>query len=188
MSHATESTDEQLARAAQGGDADAFDRLARRYLRRGMALAWQSTRSVADAEDAVQEAFHRAVRALPDYDAARPFEPWFFTILRNVVRSMQSKRRRRAALVPTDSLADERLAETAAEPACRDAATTTALEGAIDALAPMQQTCLRLCEIEGFTSAEAGHMLGIAEGTVRTHLYRGRDGIKRALQVAPEAG
>ena len=48
------------------------------------------------------------------------------------------------------------------------------IERAIEALAPMQQACLRLCDIEGFTSIEAGRMLGMGEATVRTHLHRAR--------------
>ena len=66
-------TDEELARAAKRGDAAAYDALVRRYLRPAMAIAWQYTRRLEDAEDVVQDAFHRAVRALGDYDHRRPF-------------------------------------------------------------------------------------------------------------------
>ena len=79
MNDAPDRTDEELARAAKRGDAAAYDALARRYLRPAMALAWQYTRRVEDAEDIVQDAFHRAVRALADYDDRRPFSAWFYT-------------------------------------------------------------------------------------------------------------
>ena len=87
MGHARERSDEELARAARRGDAPAFDALVRRYLRPALALAWQYSHRLEDAEDVVQEAFHRAVRALAGYDDRRPFSAWFYTIVRNVARS-----------------------------------------------------------------------------------------------------
>ena len=107
MSDEQNRTDEELARAAQGGDTDAYDVLVRRYLRPAMALAWQYTRRVEDAEDVVQEGFHRVVRALADYDHRRPFSAWFYTIVRNVARTAISKDGRRAALAPLTLLEDE---------------------------------------------------------------------------------
>jgi len=184
MNDVRDQTDEDLARAAKAGDAVAYDALARRYLRRAMALAWQYTRGVEDAEDVVQEAFHRAVRSLADYDDRRPFSAWFYAIVRNVARTAISKDGRRAALAPLTLVEDEPPAPTVVDPAI-----ATDVERAIDQLSPMQQACIRLCELEGFTSVEAGRMLGISEGTVRTHVHRGRNGLRDAMdpqrQVLP---
>ena len=176
MSNEQNQTDEELARAAKGGDADAYDVLVRRYLRPAMALAWQYTRRVEDAEDVVQEGFHRAVRALDGYDDRRPFSAWFYTIVRNVARSAISKDGRRAALAPLTLLEDEPPALPPPDPiVAGDVAR------AIEDLAPMQQACVRLCDLEGFTSIEAGAMLGISEGTVRTHLHRARKQLRTAM-------
>jgi RNA polymerase sigma-70 factor (ECF subfamily) len=141
-----------------------------------MALAWQSTRRVEDAEDVVQAAFHRAVRALPDYDDRRPFGAWFYTIVRNVARNAHSKRDRRTGLAPVAPLAAE-----PAAPASIDPVLSSDVGRAIDALPAMQQACVRLCEVEGFTSVEAGRLLGVAEGTVRTHLRRARRQLRATL-------
>ncbi len=176
MSNEQNRTDEELARAAKGGDADAYDALVRRYLRPAMALAWQYTRRVEDAEDVVQEGFHRAVRALSDYDDRRPFSAWFYTIVRNVARTAISKDGRRAALAPLTLLEDEPPA-----PSPPDAIAAGDVARAIEDLAPMQQACVRLCHLEGFTSIEAGAMLGVSEGTVRTHLHRARKQLRTAM-------
>ena len=181
MSDARDRTDEELARAAKRGDAVAHDVLARRYLRPAMALAWQYTRRVEDTEDVVQEAFHRAVRALADYDDRRPFSAWFYAIVRNVARTAISKDGRRAALAPLTLLENEPPA-----PAFVDPVVAGEVERAIEALAPMQQACVRLCDIEGFTSVEAARMLGIGEGTVRTHLHRARNRLRAAMD--PQQG
>ena len=181
MNDAPDRTDEELARAAKRGDAAAYDALARRYLRPAMALAWQYTRRVEDAEDVVQDAFHRAVRALADYDDRRPFSAWFYTIVRNVARTAISKDGRRAALAPLTVVEEEPPALAAGDPI-----VAADVDRAIEALAPMQQACVRLCEVEGFTSVEAARMLGVSEGTIRTHLHRARHRLRIAMD--PEQG
>ena len=181
MSDVQDQTDEDLARAAKRGDAVAYDALVRRYLRPAMALAWQYTRRVEDAEDVVQDAFHRTVRGLADYDDRRPFSAWFYTIVRNVARTAISKDGRRAALAPLTLLESEPPAPTVVDPV-----VVGDIERAIEALAPMQQACVRLCELEGFTSVEAAGMLGVGEGTVRTHLHRARKQLRAAMD--PQRG
>lgn len=176
MTDAQNRTDEELARAAKGGDTVAYDALVSRYLRPAMALAWQYARRVEDAEDVVQEGFHRMVRALADYDDRRPFSAWFYTIVRNVARTAISKDGRRAALAPLTLLESEPPAPEPPDPiAAGDVAR------AIEDLSPMQQACVRLCDLEGFTSVEAGAMLGVNEGTVRTHLHRARKQLRTAM-------
>lgn len=172
----SEDSDEQLARAAQRGDAAAYDRLVRRHLRPAMALAWQYTRDVADAEDVVQDAFHRAVRSLADYDPDRPFAPWFYAIVRNTARGSRGREARRSSLAPVESLEQDLAAAPSSDPAAAGD-----LRRAMAALAPMQQAAFRLCEIEGFTSGEAGTMLGVSEGTIRTHLHRARLALRQSI-------
>jgi RNA polymerase sigma-70 factor (ECF subfamily) len=57
-------------------------------------VAWEFTESRDDAEDVVQDAFHRALHGLDSYDARRPFRPWFFTIVRNAGRNAAAWRNR----------------------------------------------------------------------------------------------
>lgn len=175
-------SDEALAQASLCGDREAFELLVGRYLRPAMALAWQYTGRLEDAEDVVQDSFHRAVRALPEYDSARPFHSWFYAIVRNVGRTFGSKSRRRSALAPTTAIEEEPRAAPVADPVSR-----VELSRALAQLAPMQQASFRLCDVEGFTSGEAAKMLGITEGTVRTHLHRARAGMRRAVADSPRS-
>jgi RNA polymerase sigma-70 factor (ECF subfamily) len=184
MTNASDRTDEELARAARDGDARAYDILVRRHLRPAMALAWQSTRHVEDAEDLVQEAFHRAVRALSHWDDRRPFGAWFYTILRNVARDAHGQRKRRDALHSASATTDSEALFPEHEPAApagSDPVLSGEIDRAIEALPEMQRACVRLCEIEGFSSIEAGRMLGVSEGTVRTHLHRARRQLRATL-------
>lgn len=178
MSDEGERADEELARLAKLGDAACFDLLVRRYLRSAFALAWQYARRVEDAEDIVQDAFHRAVRSLADYDDRRPFSAWFYTIVRNVARSAIGKDGRRAALAPITLVEPDSTPAATVDPLAADD-----IERAIDGLAPMQQAMFRLCGVEGFTSVEAADMLGVSEGTARTHLHRARKQLRAALDL-----
>jgi RNA polymerase sigma-70 factor (ECF subfamily) len=171
-------TDEELAQAAKRGESIAYDALVRRYLRPAMAVAWQYVRRVEDSEDIVQESFHRVVRALADYDDERPFGAWFYAIVRNVARTAVSKDSRRAGLAPLSLLEDDMPAPTVVDPG-----VVGDIERAIESLAPMQQACVRLCDIEGFTSVEASQMLGVDDGTVRTHLHRARKQLRAAMSL-----
>lgn len=85
--HMDNVSDSELVVRAWRGEGEAFGTLVRRYLRPALAVAWEFAPSRDDAEDLVQDAFHRALRALPSFDAGRPFRPWFFTIVRNLGRN-----------------------------------------------------------------------------------------------------
>jgi len=68
-------SEEDVVRGAQAGDERMYRELVGRYLRPALAVAWEFTETIEDAEDVVQEAFRRAVDALGRFDAGRPFAP-----------------------------------------------------------------------------------------------------------------
>lgn len=171
-------TDETLARRAQQGDAEAYDQLVRRYLRPTLALAWEFTGVREEAEDLAQETFHRVVRALDRYDPGRPFRPWLFTILRNLGRNAAKWANRWNAEPVSDELVDG--ADPLSEVERQE--IWNRLETGMASLPEMQLACFRLTDLEGFTGAEVGDMLGIAEGTVRAHVHRARRSLRRVLQ------
>ena len=77
-------------------DEDALRRLVQRYESRARAYARGWLRHHAAAEDAVQDAFIRVVRRGARYDERRPFAPWFWRLLRRVVRDAWRTQRRHA--------------------------------------------------------------------------------------------
>lgn len=85
------SESELLARAG-GGDRDAYDQLVRLHEQLAFRTALVLAGNVADAEEAAQEGFVKAWRALGRFDCARPFRPWLLAIVANEARN-----RRRAA-------------------------------------------------------------------------------------------
>lgn len=179
-------TDRQLVRRVRRGDPTAFDALVRRYLKPALAVAWEFTESLDDAEDVVQDAFHRALRGLDGFDDSRPFRPWFFTIVRNVGRN---------AVAWNNRWDTEPVAETL--PA-KEASALSEIErweirkrvgDGLALLSPMQQSCFRLCDLEDYNAGEVAEMLGLKESTVRVHLFRARQTLRKILRpLREEAG
>jgi RNA polymerase sigma-70 factor (ECF subfamily) len=178
---------DELAARARGGDQRAFEALVRRVVRPALAAAWEFVPTREDAEDVVQETFVRVWRSLGCYDPARPFAPWFFTILRNVARNA-ARATRLATMIPLAEAerADEPMvAGDEPEPAF-SAELAGQVHAALDELSPMQRACFRLATLEGFGSAEAGAMLGVSDATVRVHVHRARKALRTRFAAARE--
>ena len=143
-----------------------------------MAVAMEYCDSLDDAEDVVQESFGRVLAGLDGFDPGRPFEPWFFTIVRNTARNAAKSRRvRRHDELPPD--------HPSTGPGPGEEADRRELEEqlahAVNRLPTMQQTCFRLCLVEGLSSREAAAATGLAESTVRVHVMRARQALRVEL-------
>lgn len=171
-------TDEQVIRGACAGDERMYRALVQRYLRPALAVAWEFTDTLEDAEDVVQEAFRRATAALDRFDTDRPFAPWFFTILRNVARDAAG-----STTFDSHAALEERVRDD--QPTPDEVLEHLELEARVDlelaSLSDMQRACFRLCALEGFTSVEVAEALNVNEATVRTHIYRARQAMRTAL-------
>lgn len=171
-------SDRQLVSKACAGDRDAFGVLVARYLRPALAVAWEYVPSRDEAEDVVQEALHRALGSLDAFDTRLPFRPWLFTIVRNVARNVAEREARWRSVGVPDALptAGEDPADSAHRALLRER-----IDRGLDTLPPMQRSCFRLCDVEGFAVNDVAEMLGVAAATVRTHRYRARAALRQAL-------
>ena len=171
-------SEREVIRGAQAGDDRMYRELVSRYVRPALAVAWEFTDSLDDAEDLVQEAFRRVVGALHRFDADRPFAPWFFTILRNVARNAAGERALRLRAALDESVRDE-------GPTADEIVEYLELQARVDleleSLADMQRACFRLCVLEGLSSSEVAVALGVSEATVRTHVHRARQAMRKAI-------
>ncbi len=178
-----DATDGELVCRARAGNREAFGALVRRYLRPALAVAWEFAPTRADAEDLVQDALHRALRALPSFDERRPCRPWFFTILRNVARNAAERHARWASVpLPDDLPADDATPEEMAH----RAGLRECIRQGLEVLPPMQRACFRLCDIEAFDGTEVAEMLGVSAATVRVHRHRARAALRAALRHLKE--
>lgn len=173
------STADAVVAAAVAGDARARSELVHAYLRKAMAIAIEYMPTREDAEDVVQDAFRSAFTNLHRFDQRRPFGPWFFTIVRNTARNAIDRRRVRAheSISPAIATNDVTPLEHARRRELR-----TAIEQAIETLPPAQQTAFRLCIVEGLTRVEAASATGVAESTVRVHIFKARRALQELLE------
>ena len=135
-----------------------------------------------DAEEAAQDAFVRAYRALAGYPAERIRElrlrPWLTTIVLNVCRN-----RARVRWVATTELAFEPATEPATDPiASRHARETWA--GLLSSLPPAQRTAIVLRHVDGLSYAEMAEALGRPEGTLKAQVHRGLASLQTAFLAA----
>ncbi|MCI0434811.1 MAG: sigma-70 family RNA polymerase sigma factor [Gemmatimonadetes bacterium] len=160
----------------RAGDEDAFAHLIQRYLRSAMAVAWEFTDTIEEAEDIVQDAFRRVIDGLDRFDTTRPFRPWLFTILRNTARNAAGARSLRLHRALDDAEPD--LAPSPLEQIER-AELQARVDAELEMLPEMQRACFRLCILEGMSSVEVAEALGLSDATVRTHVYRARQVMRR---------
>jgi RNA polymerase sigma-70 factor (ECF subfamily) len=141
-------------------------------------------RNAADAEDAVQECY---LRALKHFDTFRggPIRPWLFAILRNVCRSAYGQR---SFAEQTD---DEALPlwgeppETAEAHILRRRDDRT-IRAMLEALPGAFREVIVLREINELSYREIADIAGVPVGTVMSRLARGRSMLRAAWQAAEE--
>ena len=164
-----------LVLAAQRGEREAFSELVRRHQRRAYVVARAIVINHEDAEDAVQEAFLHAYRAIDRFLPDQAFGAWLHRIVANAALDVTRRRKVRDA---------DELPETVASP-FRDPAETSELQRRLtDALATLparQRSVIVLHDVEGFKHAEIGRMLDIPEGTARSDLHYARSHLRRVL-------
>lgn len=94
------STEEQLLRDARGGDEAAFTKLVEPYLGQLQAHCYRMLGSLADAEDALQEALLGAWRGLPRFEGRSSLRSWLYTIATNAC--LRAIERRPKRVLPID--------------------------------------------------------------------------------------
>lgn len=165
----------QFVLAAQEGDTSAFAQLVRRHQQRAYAVARAVLLSHEDAEDAVQEGFLHAHRALSRFRPDQPFGAWLHRIISNAALDLARRRKVR----DTDELVDTH-ASPFRDPAEADELHDR-LRSALSQLPDRQRSVLVLHDVEGYKHAEIGAMLGIPEGTARSDLHHARAAMRTIL-------
>ncbi len=173
-----------LTAAAFTGDEEALGGLLARHQRAAYNLAYHLLGREADADDAVQEAFLLAVRAIRG-DGAPPreldrFKPWLMRVVANAALG-QLRRRPSFRPVSVDEVADVLpggLGEPEREAERRE--TRGDVLRALLALPDAQRAALTLREHQGLSYVEIASMLGVSHAAVETLLFRARRGFRDA--------
>ncbi len=170
-------------------DKEAFARYVVPELEVLLRVARSMTRSVADAEDLVQETLLRAYRGIARFDGEHP-RAWLLTILRNTAINQGRRRRPLLLLDGDDGL--ERLAPTLAEDnpetIVMERHLDAPLEAAFAALPAKARQTVVLVDVHGLSYAEAARAIGIPVGTLMSRLHRARKRMRRRLEAQRREG
>ena len=174
----------ELVERAKRGDAAAYEEIVQTYQGIAFRVAYVITGSAADAEDAVQDAFVKAYRALGRFRPGAPFRPWLLRIASNEARN----RRRSAARRDTLAL------RTAAEQASGDAAPSPeaaalvaerreTLLHALERLRAEDREVLSCRYLLDLSEDETAGALGLRRGTVKSRTSRALARLRELMEA-----
>jgi RNA polymerase sigma-70 factor (ECF subfamily) len=172
----------ELVEQAKAGDLDAFERLVVLHQRAALQVAYVIAGS--EAEDAAQEAFVKAFRALGGFRSGSPFRPWLLRIVANEARNQRRGAARRAGLAL-------RLAERPAgvEPSPEEVAlgaiSRAELVRALSGLPERDRLTLAYRYFAGLSEAEMATAMSCRPGTVKSRLARALVRLRQALPDQP---
>ena len=172
-------SDEALARAAAGGDRDAFSSLISRNYDRVFGLAFRLTGRREEAEDLCQD----VCASLPFKLAAFRGEARFSTWLYRVVVNAAHDRRRRAATHARAAVSWGEVEISRRAEAAEAAEAQSWLQGAMSGLSDELRDTMALVLDEEMTHAAAGEVLGLSEGTISWRVSE----VRKRLRAMKEA-
>jgi RNA polymerase sigma-70 factor, ECF subfamily len=169
-----------IARALSHEDQNAFGELVRRYQSPVRAFLLRMTTSDwALTDDLAQETFLKAWQKLRTFRGEARFSTWLFGIAVNEFRGT-CRRRKELARADTDAPASEEPAPTL------DPNLRLDLTEALHALNPAERAAIILCCQNGLSHEEAAQALDCPLGTVKTNILRGKEKLRRRLNLAYE--
>jgi RNA polymerase sigma-70 factor (ECF subfamily) len=174
-----------LVSRAKRGDTAAYTTLVEMHQTIAFRTAWLITRSAADAEEATQDGFLKAHRALGRFREGAPFRPWLLAIVANESRNRVAAagRRERLAL----RAAEERRpggAVPSPEAALLDRETRTELLHAVERLPERDRLVIGCRYFLGLSEAETAAAVGCRRGTVKSRLSRALARLRADLEAS----
>ncbi|MGH8846692.1 MAG: RNA polymerase sigma factor [Polaromonas sp.] len=183
--------DTELAARAAQGDVRAFEHIMRRHNRLLFRTARSILKSDAETEDAVQEAYLSAWRALGSFRDDAKLSTWLVRIVLN--EALGRVRRRSAQVIALDMVMGSSESDTEPEAwmeanpdeqpdrVATRAETRRLIEARIDALPEVFRTVFVLRAVEELTVEEVAAALQVPEATVRTRFFRARSLLRESL-------
>ena len=187
--------DHALVTAAKRGETRAFEKLMSRHKRRVFAVALRITKNREDAEDVVQESFHKAFLHLAGFQQASQFSTWLTRIAFNEAYTVLRRRRRVPEVLPLTpddgaSFVPEAFVDQSPDPeeSCSRREYSELLTNAINRLGPTIRKTMWLRMVEERSVQETAQMLDTSVAAVKSRVFRGRrelnGTVNRALPFA----
>lgn len=170
-------SDEQLVDRALAGDHAAFATLLRRHDEAMRRLAFRLLADADAMDDALQDAYLRAFRALPGYGRRAQFGSWLYRITYNAcIDELRRARKRPVAMANPPEVAAARAGPE------RAVTANELVRSALAALPAEQRVTVVLVDGEGFDNKSAARILGVEPGTIASRLSRARVQLRRMIE------
>ena len=172
-------SDEELLELSAQGEREALEELFRRYRQIAFRVAYRLLGNEADALDAVQEAFVKALIHLPNFQGRSSFKTWLLRVVSNASLDFGRQRGRRETL-SMDAMGQQSRQDL--EPMFMEepgrglerSDLRQQLQEALAHLSPAQRQTFVLHAEAELSYREVAHTLGISIGTVMSRLYYAR--------------
>jgi RNA polymerase sigma-70 factor (ECF subfamily) len=189
----TRDEDREFVTLCQGGDVDAFEILVQRHQKRMLNIAYRIIGNYDEACEMVQEAFISAYKNIKDFKGKAKFSTWLYAICINLSKNRLRQVRTRLHREPysVGNPIHVTNGQIAGDPPSNDPSPLDRLEerdiqqkvqGCINTLDAEFKEVLILRDIQGFSYDEISDMLKIPEGTVKSRLFRAREGMRNCLK------
>jgi len=169
--------DDALIGATLAGQREAFGTIVERYERAVYHLCLRTMRNPEEARDAAQESFFKAFRSLHTFKPGAKFSTWIFTIAYHACcdRLARSKR------FSSGEIPDRADAGPGPESLSIARDESRVLLEAIDALPLKYRSVISLYHLQGKQYEEIARVLDVPIGTVKTHIFRAKELLRRRL-------
>jgi RNA polymerase sigma-70 factor, ECF subfamily len=181
-------SDGVLVAAAKLGDSQAFEELVFRHKQKVLAMAQRITNNREDAEDVVQESFHKAFLHLQNFQEKSRFSTWLTRIAMNEAFILLRRRRGVFEVLPGSPDDDMKSSPEAfvdhspnPEQSCWRRERTDLLTKAINRLGPKIRTTILLRDIEERSVEETAQILGTSITAVKARVFQGRRKLRGTL-------
>ena len=184
---AERAADRALAEAVLANAQGAFERLVKQYQGLCYHIIHRMVRHPDDTRELCQDTFLRVHRYLHQYRGESSLQGWIGQVAYSVAKRHLERKR-----IPLQDAADpethQALLENVGdgfdlEGATADEESARCLHAEIEKLPPMQRTLLTLYHLDEIPIAEIAAMTGLAEGTIKSHLFRSRQRLRQALEA-----
>lgn len=184
---AERAADRALADAVLANTPGAFERLVKQYQGLCFHIINRMVRQPDDTRELCQDTFLRVQRYLHQYRGESSLQGWIGQVAYSVAKRHLERKR-----IPLQDAADpaehQALLENVGdafdlERANIDDESSRVLHEAIETLPPMQRTLLTLYHLDELPIGEIAVMTGLAEGTIKSHLFRSRQRLRQVLEM-----
>jgi RNA polymerase sigma-70 factor (ECF subfamily) len=180
----SEQDDTQLVKASRHGNQDAFALLVQRHQRRVFNMVMRMLQDYEDASEVTQEAFLAAWQGLPSFRGEARFATWLYRITYHCCLRQLERRKREGnlqAVIEVEQILESMHKEQQAEDILERRDRQAMVREQMEQLPSQYRMVLILRHLQEMTYEEIADILSMPVGTIKTHLFRARNLLKKRL-------